>query len=158
MLRCAVPSVVDTASGHRVWWITLLLRVMGAVTVTAFLTVLLPPNWQAAVHEWLGLGTFPRSPIVEYLTRSVAALYGFHGVLLLLVSADPVKYRTIVDYIGILNVTFGAMLIGIDLYAGLPWWWTAFEGPAIIPFGILLLFLNRTHTRPSGGDRDAPNT
>jgi hypothetical protein len=75
----------------------------------------------------------------------------------LLVSADPVKYRTIVDYIGVLNVTFGAMLVGIDLYAGLPWWWTAFEGPAIIPFGILLLFLNRTHSHPSGRDRDAPN-
>lgn len=97
----------------------------------------------AAVHEGLGLGPFPRSPVVDYLARSIAGLYGFHGLLLLLVSSDPVRYRPIVDYIGALNVTFGLMLIGIDLFAGMPWWWTAFEGPAIIPFGIVLLVLNR---------------
>lgn len=121
-----------------------MLRAMGAVTTTAFLTILLPPEWMAAVHERAGLGPFPRSPAVDYLARSIAGLYGFHGVLLLLVSSDPVRYRPIVNYIGILNVTFGVMLIAIDVFAGMPWWWTAFEGPSIIPFGILLLLLNRS--------------
>jgi hypothetical protein len=49
-------------------------------------------------------------------------------VLLLIISADPARYRVIVNYIGILNVTFGLMLIAIDLFAGMPWWWTAFKG------------------------------
>jgi hypothetical protein len=31
----------------------------------------------------------------------------------------------------------------LTMVPGMPWWWTAFEGPAIIPFGILLLLLNR---------------
>ena len=66
---------------------------------------------------------------------------------MLLVSSDPVRYRPILNYIGIVNVTFGLMLIAIDLFAGMPWWWTAFEGPAIIPFGILLLMLNRASAR-----------
>jgi hypothetical protein len=148
MLRCIVPSVVvEAPSDSRVRWIKSLLRVMGTVTATAFLTMLLPPHWHAGIHEWLGLGPFPRSPVVDYLARSIGALYGFHGVLLLIVSTDPVRYRAIVSYIGILNVTFGMMLIAIDLYAGLPWWWTAFEGPAIIPFGVLLLLLNGTQDR-----------
>ena len=146
-IRAVLSTSVTAARDRRVLWIKLLLRVMGTITVTAFLTMVVPPNWQAAVHEWLGLGPFPRSPVFDYLTRSIAALYGFHGVLLLVVSSDPVRYRAIVDYIGILNVTFGLMLIAIDLYAGMPWWWTAFEGPSIIPFGVLLLVLNRGTAR-----------
>jgi hypothetical protein len=132
--------VADTRA---IWWTALLLRVMGVMTGIAFLTMVLPPEWMASVHERLGLGPFPRSPVVDYLARSIAGLYGFHGVLLLILSTDPVRYRPIVIYVGILNVTFGVMLIAIDLFAGMPWWWTAFEGPAIIPFGILLLLLNR---------------
>jgi hypothetical protein len=135
------------AGNRRLWWIKVLLRVMGTITAAAFLTMTMPPDWMAALHERLGLGPFPRSPVVDYLARSVAGLYGFHGVLLLLVSSDPVRYRLIVNYIGILNVTFGLMLIAIDLFAGMPWWWTAFEGPAIIPFGVLLLVLNRDGDR-----------
>lgn len=145
----AVPSLsVDGASHRQLWWIKVLLRVMGTVTVMAFLTIVTPSDWLAAVHERLGLGPFPRSPVVGYLARSAAGLYGFHGVLLLLVSTDPVRYRPIVHYIGILNVTFGMMLIAIDLFTGMPWWWTAFEGPSIVPFGVLLLLLNRGSARP----------
>jgi hypothetical protein len=142
----ASPSFSSASNGH-VWWIKVLLRVMGTVTAMAFLATVMPAEWMAAVHERLGLGAFPRSPVVDYLARSIAGLYGFHGVLLLLVSSDPVRYRAIVNYIGILNVTFGAMLIGIDLFASMPWWWTAWEGPSIIPFGILLLLLNRSKVR-----------
>jgi hypothetical protein len=133
----------DAPSTRRVRWIKLLLRLMGTVTVTAFLTIVMPPDWMARIHERIGLGPFPSSPVVEYLARSIAGLYGFHGVLLLLVSCDPVRHRPIVNYIGILYVSFGVMLIAIDLSAGMPWWWTVFEGPSIIPFGIILLLLNR---------------
>jgi hypothetical protein len=146
-IRPVISTSVRRRTDRRVWWITLLLRVMGTIISTAFLTMFVPTNWQASVHEWLGLGPFPRTSVFEYLTRSIAALYGFHGALLLLVSTDPVRYRAIVDYIGILNVTFGVMLIAVDLFAGMPWWWTAFEGPSIIPFGVLLLVLNRGSDR-----------
>jgi hypothetical protein len=59
-----------------------LLRISGVILVTAFPMMLLPVSWMAATHEWLGLGKFPESLLVDYLTRSIAALYGFHGVLL----------------------------------------------------------------------------
>jgi hypothetical protein len=84
--------------------------------------------------------------VVDYLARSVAALYGFHGALLLLVSTNPAKYRTIVSFIAILNIAFGVMLVVIDLHAGMPMLWTLFEGPSIIVFGILIAWLNR-HNR-----------
>jgi hypothetical protein len=121
--------------------LVVLLRAAGGLTLTAFLAVLLPVEWMAATHEWLGLGEFPRAPIVEYLTRSVAALYGFHGVLLLLISREPVRYRTIVRFVGVMNLLFGMLMIAIDLHAGLPLLWTLAEGPPIMAFGLVILFL-----------------
>jgi hypothetical protein len=120
----------------------ILLRIAGICTVAAFLTIPLPVDWMAATHESLGLGEFPRSAVVEYLARSIAGLYGFHGVLLLLISTDPVRYRPIVMYVAVLNVIFGSMLVAIDLHAGMPGWWTISEGPPIIVFGFILFFLN----------------
>src|SRR5262245_37790519 len=128
----------------RVRAIAVLLRLAGIVTTTAFFAVFLPVDWMAATHRWIGLGEFPRAPIVDYLARSVAALYGFHGLLLLLVSRDPVRYRTIVWYIAFVNVAFGVMIVGTDLHAGLPAVWTMVEGPPIILLGLTLAFLNRS--------------
>ena len=76
--------------------LVVLLRVAGCVLLTAFLAMCLPVDWMASTHRWLGLGEFPRAPVVVYLARSVAALYGFHGVLVLLVSSDPLRYRNVV--------------------------------------------------------------
>ena len=120
-----------------------LLRLGGVATVTAFLAIFLPVDWMVRTHAWLGLGEFPRSPIVDYLTRSVAALYGFHGCLLLLISTDPVRYRAIVAYVATMNVLFGIIMMAIDLHAGLPMWWTLGEGPPIMALGIVLAILNR---------------
>jgi hypothetical protein len=123
--------------------LVLLLRLAGAVMVTAFLAVLLPVDWMADTHQRLGLGEFPRTPIVDYLARSVALLYGFHGVLVLIVSRDPVKYRTIVWYLAVMNTLFGAIILVIDIHAGLPAMWTVLEGPPVSAFGITLGLLNR---------------
>jgi hypothetical protein len=124
-----------------------LLRLGGVVTVTAFFAMFLPVAWMVKTHAWLGLGEFPQSPIVDYLARSVAALYGFHGCLLLLISTDPVRYRAIVTYVAIMNVIFGIIMTAIDLHAGLPLWWTLAEGPPITALGVALAILNRQQPR-----------
>jgi hypothetical protein len=118
-----------------------LLRLSGSFTSLAFLAMLLPVDWMDAVHRTVGLGELPRAPVVDYLARSVAALYGFHGALVLLVSTNPVKYRAIVWFIAILNIVFGAMIVVIDLHAGMPMFWTLFEGPSLIVFGMVIAWL-----------------
>jgi hypothetical protein len=123
-----------------------LLRLSGVVMVTAFLAILLPVEWMATTHRWLGMGDFPRAPVVDYLARSAAALYGFHGGLVLLVSTDPVRYRNIVWYLALMNVLFGLIVLGIDLHAGLPAFWTVGEGPSVAAFGIAIAILNRRQT------------
>jgi hypothetical protein len=114
------------------------------VLCTAFLAMLLPTDWMASTHEWIGLGAFPRSAVVEYLTRSIAALYGFHGVLLFLIARDVVRYVSIVRFAGVMNVLFGSMITAIDLHAGMPTLWTLFEGPPIVGMGAAILYLSQS--------------
>ena len=122
--------------------IVFLLRLGGAVTVCAFFAMFLPVAFMASTHDLLGIGEFPRSPLVDYLTRSVAALYGFHGCLLLLISTDPVRYRAFVYYAAIMNLLFGFIMVAIDLHAGMPLIWTLLEGPPISALGLVLGVLN----------------
>jgi hypothetical protein len=121
-----------------------LLRLSACGTMIAFLAVLLPSEWMAATHERLGMGPLPSAPIVEYLTRSIAGLYGFHGVFVWLVSTDTVRYRTFVWFTALMNIVFGAMLLAIDLHAGMPRIWTWMEGPAILALGVAILVAMRS--------------
>lgn len=132
-------------------WLVVILRIAGGVTLAAFPAMLLPEDWMASTHERLGLGEFPRAPVVDYLARSIAALYGFHGVLVLLVSTDPIRYRPIVWFIAVMNIVFGLMMIGIDVQAGLPAYWTALEGPPIVLLGVAIALLtSRMPAAPAG--------
>ena len=119
-----------------------LLRCGAVLTGSAFLAVFLPVDSMASTHRWLGLGEFPRTPVVDYLARSVAAFYGFHGVLLFVISTDVARYRPLVWYVAAMNVAFGFMLLAIDLHAGLPAYWTAFEGPPVVVIGLLVAYFN----------------
>ena len=135
--------------------LVILLRFGGCVTGSAFFAVFLPVEWMASTHHDLGLGEFPRVPLVDYLTRSLAAFYGFHGVLLFIVANNPVQYKGIVRYIGWMNIALATLLVFIDLHAGMPLWWTASEGPPVGVIGILILYLSRSlpDPRPVHGDR-----
>ena len=120
----------------------LLLRFGGGVLCLAFPTILLPVEWMASTHEALGLGPYPHSAIVEYLSRSIGALHGLHGVLLLVVARDPRRFSEIVTYIAGFNVTFGLIMVGVDLHSGMPWFWTLAEGPPIAAMGLAIGYLN----------------
>jgi hypothetical protein len=146
--------VLDDATRLRL--LVFLLRLAGTITVMAFLAMLLPVEWMVSTHRWLGLGEFPRMPVVDYLARSVAALYGFHGALLLIISRDPIKHLTIVRFVACMNVLFGLMIIAIDVHAGMPLLWTLAEGPPIIAFGFVIGLMGSGHEKP-GESRPDPN-
>lgn len=135
--------MIETTGAARLRLLRVLLRIGGTVLVLAFPTMLLPADWMAATHEWLGLGEFPRAPVVDYLARSAAALYGFHGILLFVISSDPARYRSILWYLVFMNFTLGLMLVAVDVHAGMPLWWTVSEGPFLILMAGLLGALNR---------------
>ena len=130
--------------------LVLVLRFSGVALLLAFGAMLLPTDWMAATHRWLGMGEFPDVPLTSYLVRSVAALYGFHGVLVLLVAGDPVRYDRIVLYLGIMDIAFGLVMLAIDLHAGMPTMWALVEGPSLVGMGVVVLWL-----RGRAGDRNA---
>ena len=113
----------------------------------AFGAVLLPTEWMATSHQWLGMGEFPRAPLTDYLVRSVAALYGFHGVLVLLVAGEPLRYVRIVRFLGVMDIVFGVIMLAIDLHAGMPMFWTIAEGPPLVGVGALVLYLTSLSVR-----------
>jgi hypothetical protein len=119
------------------------LTASGAVLLCAAFFVFLPTAQMASQHARLGLGEFPASALVEYLTRSISALYALHGGVLLVASRDPRRFQPLVVYLGCAHLVFGLTILGIDLRAGMPAWWTWGEGLPTAAVGLVMLVLMR---------------
>jgi hypothetical protein len=130
-----------------------LLRLFGGVTCLAVFAALLPTGWMSATHAWLGLGEMPRGPVVEYLTRSISLLYAIHGGVIVLASTDVRRFAPLITYVAIVDGLMGVALIAVDLYAGLPWYWIALEGPSVTITAAILLWLNFRVQASRGADR-----
>ncbi|HOY57412.1 MAG TPA: hypothetical protein PK640_04640 [Verrucomicrobiota bacterium] len=118
-----------------------LLRVSGAMTLTALGAVFMPCDWMNLIHQRLGMGELPHVPIVGYLTRSVSALYALHGALLIMVSLDIRRYLPIVRFLGWAGVAMGPILFGVDRSVGMPSQWANREGPFVVAFSVVILVL-----------------
>jgi hypothetical protein len=124
------------------WLLVLLLRVSAGILLLAAPCALLPFDWMDATHQALGLGKLPDRPILGYLTRSLSALYAGHGLQLLYLSFNVRRYLPFVRFLLVISVLFGVVLFAIDLTAGLPGFWTWTEGPSLVVFYGLLLWLS----------------
>src|SRR5262249_7510852 len=90
-----------------------------------------------------GAGEMPTGPVVEYLARSLSAFYAVMGALCLVLATDLERYRPLVGFLGVAFALMSLVLLGVDLAAGMPWWWSASEGPGGVVFGALLFVLAR---------------
>lgn len=129
--------------------LTLYLRILAGVLLLALPTALLPFDWMDAAHRALGMGELPRAPLTGYLTRSLSLLYGFHGLLLFYLSFDVRRHLALLRYVAALSIALGVALFVVDLVQGMPWFWTAAEGPSLVAAYGLLLFLLRRVEVPS---------
>lgn len=120
-----------------------LLTIVGCGLMVAFVFMLLPGSLLASIHAMLGLGEMPSEPIAFYLARSTSLLYGVHGVMMFVCGRNLQKYADLVPVFGWLHVLIGVAMIGIDLTAGMPWWWSAFEGAPIALTGLAILWLGK---------------
>jgi hypothetical protein len=123
--------------------VILLRYLLGIPGLFALFAVFMPLSWMAATHRWLGLGEMPTAPVVEYLARSLSAIYAVFGALCLLVASDLGRYRPLVRFPGVAFALLGLVLLGVDVGAGMPWWWSAFEGPPGVGVGALMFYLAR---------------
>jgi hypothetical protein len=123
--------------------LVILLRFVGVTALFALVAVFMPTSWIASTHRWLGLGELPTAPVVDYLARSLSAFYAFFGALCLVLAADLERYRPLVGFLGMAFALMSVVLLGVDLAAGMPWWWSALEGPPGVAFGAVMFFLAR---------------
>ncbi len=119
------------------------LRLLGLIDMLALLAVVMPLEWMAWINDLCGLETFPESRIVSYLARTTSALYALHGALLLFISADVDRYRPLITFLAAAAVVHGAILLGIDLAVGMPFFWTLLEAPAFTAIGLAVLWLQQ---------------
>ena len=120
-----------------------LLYGLGGMMSVAFLAVVMPTSAMASIADWLGVGPLYRSPLTEYLTRSLSALYGVYGLLHLYLARDVVRYRDLIVVIGWLAVLAGVILTVVDLAAGMPPYWSWSEGPPTALVGFVTVWLAR---------------
>ena len=123
--------------------LVILLRFVGVPALFALVAVVMPVSWMAATHGWLGLGAMPTGPVVVYLARSLSAFYAVMGALCLVLATDLERYRPLVRFLGLAFALMSVVLLGVDLAAGMPWWWSASEGPGGVVFGALRFVLAR---------------
>ena len=128
----------------------LLLRFMSVGSLFALVAVLMPFSWMVATHRWPGLGETPTGPVIEYLARSLSAFYALFGALFPVLASDLERYRPVVRFLGVALALGGLVLLGVALGAGMPWWWSVFEGPGGVVCGALMFVLAR-HGSSRGG-------
>lgn len=112
--------------------LAVILRCSAGLLLLALAPIFFPHSWMAAINRAIGLGELPDTAIVGYLTRSLSALYAYHGALLLYLSLDVRRYLPLIRCLAVVNMVFGALLLSLDIYLGMPRPWTIGEGPFII--------------------------
>ena len=122
-------------------YLSLILKIVGTMSLTAFVFVFVPHSWMSKLHQLAGLGIFPAEPIVGYLARSVSAFYAFLGVIKWIGALDVRRYRTLNIAISAYMVLFGVVFLFVDYLAGLGLMWAVGEAGMNIFFGVIILWL-----------------
>ena len=143
-------------------FLKILVRILGTGSTTAAFFVVVPYAWMDAIHQWLGLGTLPDTPVVGYLARSTSAFYALFGGLLWVVSFDLRRHLLVLRYLGAAIILFGVALFVVDWVEGLPPFWRWWEGAIDVGYGIAMLLLALRIPPPNGesgdGSEEHPRT
>ncbi len=129
---------------NRVLILQVVLRLVGTSSLFALIFVVVPHSAMDAIHTSIGMGELPDIPVIQYLARSTSLLYALLGGLFWVVSFDLSRHRAVLIYLGGAVTLFGVTLLIIDWMAGMPRLWTAWEGPFVMVFGLLVLWLARS--------------
>ncbi len=123
--------------------LALLLYLLGGLAALAVVPVVMPTAWMESTSLWLGVDPLPRTPLTQYLTRSLSLIYALLGVLVIWLARRVRRYRDLLVFIGWLTVLLGAALAVLDFSIGMPRAWSWGEGPPTVLCGLAMVWLAR---------------
>jgi hypothetical protein len=126
-----------------------ILRINGVITCLALPFVFMPVDWMDTTHRYFGMGPLLRTPVVEYLARTVSYLYFAHGALCLLLSTDVRRFGPVITCVASLSLAFAFLVFWIDQKSGMPRRWTYIEFAAVTFFSGSTLLLRIKSNRPA---------
>lgn len=136
-------SSIDATLHPRDRYLVLFLRLIGGMTLLAFLAAVMPRQWMIEMGEMLGFKPFPDSPLTYYLARNLSLLYGFIGALLIILSMDIDRYRRLIWYSAVGTIAFGGLQLIVDSMSNLPSWWTVGESFSTFCGGLIFYWLQK---------------
>ena len=132
-------------------WLKILLLLFGLPPAFAVIPFLMPFSWMAAVHEWVGMGTLPDKPIVDYLARYASAMSALYGFLLLLLLRDVRRYAPVITLQAVAVMVLSGVGSIFAWRAGMPPWWVAMDVLSCWSFCGAMLWL-QTKIPPETGE------
>ena len=120
-----------------------LLVVIGGLAATAVVPMVMPFAWMQRANDALGLAPLVDTPLAQYLTRSLSAVYALVGVLTIYVGCNVRRYARLIEVMGWLTAALGIALTGIDFAVGMPASWSWGEGPPTVLCAGAMIWLAR---------------
>lgn len=127
--------------GWHEWALSRLLYLLAGILFLALPAAFLPTDWMDRVHRFLGLGPLPRSPLMEYLTRSVSLVYAAASPFLVMMALDLRRYLPLIRLLGWVLLAGAGTFVALDLWADLPLFWTVIEGTSLLLMGLGVIAL-----------------
>lgn len=121
----------------------LVLFACGLIDCLALVVLFLPDSTMADWQTRAGLGPFPQVPITSYLARSSSLMYVAHGLLLLFLSRHVEKYLPVIRCLAWIAIGHAIVLVFVGMLTGMPWWWLCLEGPLLLTWGVVVLWLGK---------------
>lgn len=118
------------------------LRFTAAMFLAAAPAVIMPTDWMRAIAEWHDL-YFPDWPLVQYLARSMSALYMMMGAGYAFMSLDVRRYLPLLRFSVPATAAFDVTAVILDIAIEMPLAWTLGEAVAIFAWTGALWWLVR---------------
>ena len=118
------------------------LRFTAVMFLAAAPAVVMPTSWMRVIADSYGL-TLPETPLVEYLARSMSALYTTMGASYWFMSCDLRRYLPLLRFSIPVMFAFDATVIVLDVVIEMPILWTVGEAVAILTWTLALWWLVR---------------
>lgn len=113
-------------------WLRQMMFLVALVQGCAVFAVVMPRSWMDASASLMKVDQLGDSPLAGYLARLASALYALHGSTLGIIAWYLPSSLFMVKPIGVATICFGLLMYWIDLAEGMPAYWSAVEGTALV--------------------------